>query len=558
MNISQDNTVKFFLSTEDGTIIYAHPMLPQEDFPVGSPIFAMPDQGEQELDTTLVIKDEQHGVFDLYRLDNRYFKGIIGILRKDRVRENAIGQLEEEHRDLKAIFESSHDGIVVADGTGLFVRINNSYQQITGIAKENIIGSTAAEIVKKGIVSDSGTLEVLKTGQPYTIHQTFRSGRQSVVTSTPIFDENNNIFRVVTNVRDMTEINRLREELAQSKEKLDEYTKILETLTAEQKLAHSLVFRSRKMSIVTDAALKFAKVDAPLLIGGESGVGKEVIADLVYKNSSRSNARFLKINCGAIPENLLESELFGYVGGAFTGAKRDGVAGLFETAHGGTVLLDEIGELPLALQVKLLRFVQQREFYRVGGKKLIQVDVRIIAATNRDLQEMVSQKLFRSDLFYRLNVLKITIPPLRERAEDIIPLANFFLEKYNKKYSLKKRISGEVYRILTNHTWVGNVRELENVVERLVVVCERDEITAEYLPEELRKTVAGAPPVIIPGESSQKTYKEAKEEFEKEFFRQAITKYKTSRRVAEQLAVDHSTVVKKAAKYELSLSQKPG
>lgn len=309
------------------------------------------------------------------------------------------------------------------------------------------------------------------------------------------------------------------------------------------------------MSMVCDAALKFAKVDAPLLITGESGVGKEVVADLIFKNSLRKDAPFLKINCGAIPETLLESELFGYEGGAFTGAKREGLPGLFEMANGGTVLLDEIGELSLTLQVKLLRFVQQQEFYRVGGKKIVQVDVRVIAATNRDLQEMVRQKQFRSDLFYRLNVLKITIPPLRDRVEDIIPLVNFFLDKFNKKYATAKRISGDLYRILESYAWVGNVRELENFVERLVVICEREEITADYLPEEMKKATAES---AAERNSEEKTYRQAKEEFEKEFFRRAIEKFKTSRRAAEKLGIDHSTIVKKAAKYGLDLLPRPG
>lgn len=479
----------------------------------------------------------------------------ISIMNDQRIYSHAIDEIEQFNKELMAIFESSYDGIVVADGKGVFIRINSSYQRITGISKDEILGLTASEIVEKGIVSDSATLHVLQTRRPYTSSQTFRSGRQSIITANPIFDENGNILRVVTNVRDMTEINRLREELAQSQEKLNHYSKIVETLTAEQRLANRLIFRSRKMWMICESALKFAKVDAPLLIAGESGVGKEVVADLVFENSLRKGAPFLKINCGAIPEALLESELFGYEGGAFTGAKKDGLPGLFEMANGGTVLLDEIGELSLSLQVKLLRFVQQKEFYRVGGKKIVKVDVRVIAATNRDLQDMVRQKQFRSDLFYRLNVLKITIPPLRERTEDIIPLANFFLDKYNKKYSLLKRVSGDVYKVLAGYSWVGNVRELENMIERLVVICEREEITVDYLPDEIKKTVSDLQSNVS---CKDITYKTAKEEFEKVFFQRAIDTYKTSRRVAERIGLDHSTIVKKAAKYSIGLLPRAG
>ena len=472
------------------------------------------------------------------------------ILFESGLKPDAIdADLKNYNKELRAIFESSYDGIVVADGNGVFTHINSSYERITGISKEDILGLTAVEIVEKGLVSDSATFHVLRTRRPYTSNQTFRTGRQSVITGSPIFDENNNIILIVTNVRDMTEINSLRKELAQSQEKLDHYSQIVETLAARQKVANSLIFKSKKMVMVCDSALKFAKVDAPLLITGESGVGKEVIADIIYNNSLRKRRPFLKINCGAIPEALLESELFGYEGGAFTGAKKDGMPGLLEMADGGTVLLDEIGELSLALQVKLLRFVQQQEFYRVGGKKVINVDVRVIAATNRDLQEMVNQKQFRSDLFYRLNVLSITIPPLRDRSEDIIPLVNYFIDKYNKKYAVVKKISNDLYRVLAAYSWAGNVRELENLMERLVVVCDREEIIPDYLPEDVKKAVRETVDV-----NPEKTYREAKEEFEKEFFRQAIEVYKTSRRTAEQLGIDHSTIVKKVAKYGLKLS----
>lgn len=554
MGIFDNKSSRIIIISNNGTIIYVDPRFSQEGLTVGASILDLSGRKNAELDDLFCVQTPC-GIMDLHHIDTVSFKGLVGILCNDAPSADAISKLEEFNKELEAIFESSHDGIVVADSEGVFIRINSSYERITGIPKDDILGLTAAEIVDAGIVSDSATLRVLRTGRPYTSSQTFRSGRQSIITGSPIFDDNNNIFRVVTNVRDMTEINRLREELAQSKEKLHHYSRIVESLTAEQMLTNKLIFRSRKMAMVCDAALKFAKVEAPLLITGESGVGKEVIADLVFKNSLQKGAPFLKINCGAIPETLLESELFGYEGGAFTGAKKEGLPGLFEMANGGAVLLDEIGELSLALQVKLLRFVQQKEFYRVGGKKIVQVDVRVIAATNRDLQEMVRQKQFRSDLFYRLNVLKINIPPLRDRVEDIIPLVNFFLDKFNKKYSAAKRISGDLYRILEGYSWVGNVRELENLIERLVVICERDEITADYLPEEIKKATIEIAAERI---SEEKDYRQAKEEFEKEFFRRAIEKFKTSRRAAERLGIDHSTIVKKAAKYGLELLPRPG
>lgn len=547
MSIPGDFPFMIVFCADDGTIIYADPRLPDESFRPGG---VLPEiLAHLPLGRDYAFAQTVSGLLELFHVDAECFNGYIGIIYNEGFRDSVIKQLEAVNKELEAIFESSHDGLVVADDKGQFIRINSNYEKITGIPTGDILGETARSIVEKGIVSDSVTLHVFRNGKPHTFSQTFRTGRQSVITGSPVFDKEGKIIRVVTNVRDMTEINRLKAELAESQEKLTQYSMIVETLTKEQTFSENLVFRSRQMALVRDSAIKFAKVDAPLLIAGESGVGKEVIADLVYKNSHRKGAPFLKINCGAIPESLLESELFGYEGGAFTGAKKEGRIGLFELANGGTVMLDEIGELSLALQVKLLRFVQQREFYRVGGKKVVTVDVRLIAATNRDLQEMVNQKQFRSDLFYRLNVLKVTIPPLRERPEDIIPLANHFLNKYNTKYKVTRRLSGELYRFFTSYAWVGNVRELENLMERLVVICDREEITSEHLPEELRKMLSQA----RVEEAREQSYKEAKEEFEREFLRRAIQKYRSTRRAAERLGVDHSTLVKKAAKYAIKL-----
>lgn len=548
MDNHNQQALMFLFCTEDGIILFSDPRLMSE-FKPGDKIAGLAGKASSKTDDFFVLHAKD-GIMDFCRVDSDFFKGYIGIMCNAELRDSVINRLEEINKELEAIFESSHDGLVVANEKGVFIRINSSYARITGVPKEEILGETCWSIVEKGLVSASATMFVLQSGQPHTFSQTFRSGRQSVITGSPVFDKDGKVFRVVTNVRDMTEINRLKEELAESQKKLTQYSQIVETLTEEQMVNEKLVFRSRKMGAVRDSAIKFAKVDAPLLITGESGVGKEAVADLVYKNSSRKGLPFLKINCGAIPELLLESELFGYEGGAFTGAKKEGRTGLFEMANGGTVMLDEVGELSLALQVKLLRFVQQREFYRVGGKNVVKVDVRLIAATNRNLQEMVDRKLFRSDLFYRLNVLKIYIPPLRERPEDIIPLTNYLLAKYNDKYGVSKRLAGDLYRAFTRYQWIGNVRELENLVERLLVICDREEITPEYLPDEMKETMIERLNETVIKEQS---YKKAKEEFERMFFQQAVQKYRSSRQVADKLGLDHSTIVKKAARYGIEL-----
>ncbi|MBU2700166.1 PAS domain S-box-containing protein [Sporomusaceae bacterium BoRhaA] len=357
-------------------------------------------------------------------------------------------------------------------------------------------------------------------------------------TGATVRDEQGKPLRVAGTIRD---IDYEKRQLEESQERLNRYCEIFHT---------ERTFVSPQMKSMVKNIEKYSKVDAPILITGESGVGKEVVADLIHQLSDRKAYPFLKINCGAIPDALLESELFGYEEGAFSGAKRGGKMGFFELANHGTVLLDEIGDLPFQLQVKILRFVQKRDFYRLGGKNLIRVDCRIIAATNRNLETMVLNKEFRADLFYRLQVLAIHIPALRERPGDIIPLTQHFLQVFNDKYHMHKTLSEDSYRIFTQYLWKGNVRELENLMERLMITTDTNLITAECLPEVMKQTLAVN---SAQGYRGILNYKEAKEQFERQYFQQAIAMYGSTRKVAEKIQLDHSTIVKKAAKYDIPL-----
>lgn len=360
-------------------------------------------------------------------------------------------------------------------------------------------------------------------------------------------DEHGLPLRVAGTIRD---IEHEKQKNIASQEKLSRYCEIINTLTTKQRLKSQLILISPEMAKLTGNIEKFAKVDSPVLITGESGVGKEVVADMLHNLSDRQEAPFFKINCGAIPEPLLESELFGYEEGAFTGAKRGGKMGFFELADNGTILLDEIGDLPVPLQVKILRFVQSRDFFRIGGKRLIQVNTRIIAATNRRLEAMVANKEFRADLYYRLNVLTLDIPALRERPGDILPLTQHFLKRYNEKYHTNKTFSPEVFQAFKSYPWPGNVRELENLIERLVVTCENNVIAKDCLPDVMKNHET---PAITSEFVNMTTYKEAKEQFERQYFAQAINTYGSTRKTAEKIKVDHSTIVKKAAKYNINL-----
>jgi TyrR family helix-turn-helix protein len=290
-------------------------------------------------------------------------------------------------------------------------------------------------------------------------------------------------------------------------------------------------------------------VDSTVLLTGESGVGKGVIAKLLHENGSRRDFPFVKVNCGAIPENLIESELFGYESGAFTGSRKDGKKGLFETANKGTIFLDEISELPHNLQVKLLQVIQEREITRVGGVESIPINVRIISATNQDLMSLVHEGKFREDLYYRLNVVPISIPPLRERPEDIIPMIRIFLNRINIKMKEHKDIDSKTIAILMKYPWPGNVRELQNIIERLVITTKGTVIQPENLPSFIYEAANG---VEALGKSTSKSLSEAMNHAEREILLKAQEQYKTTRAMAKALGISQPTVVRKLRKHSIA------
>jgi PAS domain S-box-containing protein len=540
MKSGEQSVISIFLCSENGNILYASDAPDGIINQVRKAVNKFVRNGSRDrqkverlgtgsLELCLVVHDDFHCVLAIYSLHTN-------------LEEHwRIAELKKLSLELESIFQTSHDGIVVADSTGTYIRINPSYQRISGLNIHDIIGRTGEDIVAAGLVSASATMQVLQTGQPVTLSQVFLNGNKSYITATPLFDEKGNIFRVVTNVRDTTEIQNLQTRLMQSQAQLNKFSQIVRKLTLNQE---DIVFRSLKMRQVKDDAVKFAQVDAPLLIIGETGVGKEAVADFIHKHSKRSDKPFLKINCAAIPEHLLEAELFGYEGGAFTGANKGGQPGLLEIANNGMVMLDELGELPSVLQAKLLRFLEHQEFYRVGSKKPSRVNVRILAATNSDLEEMVKQKTFRMDLFYRLNVLRIHIPALRERTDDIPALTEYFLQQTNQRYGQEKTLAPDIYRYFLNYTWPGNVRELKHIVERLVIISDNKIIDPKLLPAAMLIFQMEELPM-----DGHLGYQEAKDNFERSFWRRVQNLYPTYRKAAKALKVNHSTVIKKLARY---------
>lgn len=454
----------------------------------------------------------------------------------------------EAVRRLDAIIESSYDGIYITDGDANTIMINRSYEIISGLKKEEVLGKNMRDLVAEGVISSSGTLLAMKLRDSVTLEQEFKTGKRAIITSTPTFDEKDHIVMVVTNVRDMTEIYDLKRQLVENEELAQKYHSEIEIIRRQIIGSGDIVAKDAKTLDMLRMVNKVAQLDTTVMLLGETGVGKEKIATYIYKQSRRSDERFIKVNCGAIPENLIESELFGYEPGSFTGASKEGKMGLFEVADKGTIFLDEVGELPLDMQVKLLRVLQEQEVERIGAKEPVRIDVRVLAATNRNLEEMIAQKRFREDLYYRLNVFPIVIPPLRERRDDIVPLAENMLAELNKKYNLKKAFAPSAAMALTGYGWPGNVRELKNVVERAVIMSSGDDIALNDLSIRTTGESAGA---LIPQARCEESVdlRRLVRETELSYINRAYAKYHNVRDAAKSLGIDAATFVRKRKRY---------
>lgn len=453
--------------------------------------------------------------------------------------------------ELNEILEGSYDGILVTDNDGKILHVNSSYERVAAIKREDMWGKSMRDLMNPVWMPNSVAYVVVEQKQPVSKKQITKDGRNIIVTGMPIFDKKGDVKKVVINARDISEIYELREELIREKKLnrtyLENYKEFIEK---NQDDNECLLAVSKPMLDVVDLSKRVANFHATALILGESGVGKELVARCIHKNSIRKDKPFITINCGAIPENLLESELFGYERGAFTGANQSGKSGLLESASGGTVFLDEIGETSLDLQVKLLRFLETKEVRRVGAVDGKVVDVRIIAATNRDLDAMVEEGTFREDLFYRLNVVRIKVPPLRKRIADIAPLSMMFLCRYNNRYNQNKELTIDVIKELERYNWPGNIRQLKNVIENMIVVSNNEYLQIEDLPWNKEKT-AGRKIVSMLDDAENLTLMEATELLEKTMLEKAKNKYQTTRAIAESLGVDQSTIVRKLKKYNL-------
>lgn len=371
-------------------------------------------------------------------------------------------------------------GIYITDEKATTLLINEESEKTGGLTYKDLKGKSMSQLIDEGYCTESTSLHVINGKKEYSIIQELQTGEQILVTGVPLF-RNGKLALVVNTERNITETIQLRKLLEETSQTVAKYEKELEELRTKLPRIQDVIIQSPKMKNVINLALKVAKTDATVLIEGESGTGKEILVNMIHKYGYRSEQPLIKINCSAIPENLLESELFGYEKGAFTGARDLGKIGLIELANNGSLFLDEISELSLSLQPKLLRVLQESEIMRIGGKNAIPVNVRFIAASNADLTSLVSTGKFRQDLFYRLNVIPIKIPPLRERLQDIELLIQYFLCKFNEEYNRDTTLDFEAIHILRDYKWPGNVRELENFIERLVITTDNSLVNANQI-----------------------------------------------------------------------------
>jgi PAS domain S-box-containing protein len=425
-----------------------------------------------------------------------------------------ISSLQEVRTLLNAIFDSTQDAISVVDEQGFGILINPAYTRLTGLNEADVLNKPATVDIAEG---ESVHLRVLQTGEPIKgVPMKVGPKRKEVLVYCSPIKVEGKLRGSVGVIRDVSELRKLSDELEGAK-------RLIRHLESKYTF-FDIIGKSEVIASVIEQATRAALTPATVLLRGESGTGKELFAHAIHHASNRVKGQFIRVNCAALSESILESELFGYVEGAFTGAKRGGKKGLFEESSDGTIFLDEIGEISSGLQSKLLRVLQEKEIVRVGDNRAVAVDVRIIAATNANLEDKIKQGTFREDLYYRLNVFPIYIPPLRQRREDMPLLVNFLIRKFNQEYGRNiEGISLGALERLTEYNWPGNVRELENILGRAIINMRSGEMEIEKYHLPLLELTRVNPPVESVFEKySGKSYQELYQDWEKNLLEQAL------------------------------------
>ncbi|MDX8342830.1 sigma-54 interaction domain-containing protein [Rossellomorea sp. YZS02] len=447
----------------------------------------------------------------------------------------------------EAILHSLQDDILVTNTDGIILKVSEATGGIYNVKSEDMVGKSVYDLEKEGIFTPLLTPLVLKEKKKITLVQTSKEGKKLLVTGIPVFHEDGELVRVVSYSHDVTELLNMKKYLTDMEDEMERVKSELEILRSRHYYSDGIIATSDEMKRVLQVALQVADVDVNVLLLGESGVGKSHIAKFIHNKSQRKGGPFIEVNCGAIPESLFEAEFFGYEPGSFTGADRKGKVGLAELAEGGTLFLDEIGELSQSNQVKILKFIQEKQFYRVGGTKQRKVDFRVLAATNRDLEVAIEKREFRQDLFFRLNVVPITIPPLRERTSDIITLIDYFVNYFCKKYDRQRTVDEAVIHQLLIQEWKGNVRELMNVIERLIVTSSKQLIEMANLPDQY---IHHSGPLSGFAHEGQ-TLTDILEAVEEQVLKKARDKHKTTTQMAQSLGISQPSIVRKLKKYKI-------
>ena len=453
--------------------------------------------------------------------------------------------------ELHAIIDSSSDGLFVCDADANVIRVNPASERIHQRPAAEMVGRNMRDLIDEGFIDRSAALDASIEKKSVSQLQNLPGGGKLISVATPVFDHSGELIRVVVSERDITEIDQLQRELENQEAIKDQFRhQMLEMQQAELE-SRRIIARSPNMIKALHQATKVASADSSVLILGESGVGKGVIADMIHHNSRRSDHPLIKINCGAIPESLIEAELFGYEKGAFTGASPGGKPGQFELANEGILFLDEIAELPLSAQVKLLRFLEDGQITRLGSTEQRKVDVRILAATHRDLEEMVEQGTFRLDLYYRLNVIPIHVPAVRERRDCLVPLIRHYIDYFAAINKIPKRLTRATLDALAGYAYPGNVRELMNICERLVVMSETELIDVAELPAQVVGSSQPGMPEDLEWPDSI-SLQEALETVERNLLARARDRYRNQAGIAAALGVNQSTIARKLKRYNLT------
>lgn len=467
--------------------------------------------------------------------------------------ERIDGELQyflEKDIDFKEIVDGLDDSIFITDAQGKVLYVNPAYTKNTEILPEEVLGHPIDELMGKDRLYTGGAVQdVIKTKKSaFRLSTTYKTNppRMGYVVGTPIFDSDGNLRQVVASSRTIISLKALQDDFQTFLTEIHSLDKKPIEKKSDEGLSGDLIGKNTTLANIWTIISHVAASDATVLITGESGVGKEVIADEIYRNSSRNKCPFIKINCASIPANLLESELFGYEKGAFSGAGAKGKPGLFELANHGTLLLDEIGDMPMDLQVKLLRAIQSQEITRIGGTRPIRLDIRFLALTNASLKEKIKAGTFRQDLFYRLNVIPIHVPPLRERLADLEELCSFFIQKFTAKYHCNFTLTDRQLGYMKQYDWPGNIRELENIIEYLV-------LCSSGIGQVDDSVLTGLLNISRPMDEPEPDmdFADAVAHFEKQLLEKTLETSHSLRDAGQKLGINASTISRKIKQYNI-------